>query len=204
MIKLNIQLFAEGEGQGNTEPTPNGGEGNAAPNNGGVTYTQEQIDGIVSERVKRAEKSALKSFFSQQGMSEDEINQAISAYKASKAANTPNVEAIQAELEKAKNEKTAAVVEHYATLEAFKLGVGVEKIPYLLKMADLNDVMNAEGAADTKKISEALGEVLKAVPALKDDVENKNGFRKIGGDGSNGSKPDEGVLAEIFGNKRRE
>ena len=40
-----------------------------------ATYTQEQLDGIVNSRTARAEQSALRSFFQQQGMSENEVTQ---------------------------------------------------------------------------------------------------------------------------------
>lgn len=90
---MNIQFFAEGSGEGsgagNGNQNNNAGNGNSNQNTGnnnqGTTYTQEQLDGIVNNRIARAEQSALKSFFQQQGMSENEVTQAINNYKIGKS-----------------------------------------------------------------------------------------------------------------------
>ena len=84
LIPMNIQFFAEGSGDGGdgngngNNGQSNTGNGNSNQNTGnsnqGATYTQEQLDGIVNSRTARAEQSALRSFFQQQGMSENEGN----------------------------------------------------------------------------------------------------------------------------------
>ena len=82
MLKPNIQLFADGGegGQGNADPNQNGGNNAQEGGNTPKTYTQEELDRIVSERTGRATKSALKSFFTQKGLSEEEANTAIGTY----------------------------------------------------------------------------------------------------------------------------
>ena len=69
MLKPNIQLFAE-----STEE-PNAGNGGNPAQDGGnspKTFTQADVDKIVNERTERAAKAAMKSFFQQKGLSEDE------------------------------------------------------------------------------------------------------------------------------------
>lgn len=56
-------------------------------------YTLEQVDEIVETRSR----AAVAGFFRKQGMSEDEITEAIKDYQAKKAAQTPNVDAITRE-----------------------------------------------------------------------------------------------------------
>lgn len=114
LLPMNIQFFAEGSGEGNGDGNGNNNQNNAGNgnsnqntgnNNQGATYTQEQLDGIVNSRTARAEQSALRSFFQQQGMSENEVTQAINSYKAQRAKNTPDVAGMQTELAQTKSQK---------------------------------------------------------------------------------------------------
>ncbi|MBR4555911.1 MAG: hypothetical protein IKO15_00390, partial [Clostridiales bacterium] len=95
MKKMKLQLFAESgaensgadnntNGTNNPNAEGNGGDDGTAAGNK-QTYTQEDLDKIVTERTGRAEKSALKSFFQQQGLTEEEANAAIAEYKKTKA-----------------------------------------------------------------------------------------------------------------------
>ena len=70
--------------QADAEPKTNGGTNAQEGGNTPKTYTQEELDNIVSERTGRATKSALKSFFSQKGLSEEEANQAMNEYLETK------------------------------------------------------------------------------------------------------------------------
>lgn len=110
---MDLHLFDEGGqggdgGQGSSGSGGNGSQGNV----GGTTYTYQQAEEIATARAQRAEQSALKSFFQQQGMSDAEVKQAIADYKVNKEKNKPNLTAIEQErdnalkeLEQVKNEK---------------------------------------------------------------------------------------------------
>lgn len=115
---FNLQLFDDGgqggsgSGQGEAAGTGNGGQtGNAGNNgNGRSSYSFDQAEEIANARAQRAEKAALASYFKQQGMSEDEVSQAIAAYKAKQAADKPDTgkltkerDALRAELAALKN-----------------------------------------------------------------------------------------------------
>lgn len=115
---MNLQFFADGgEGgsgdQGGNAGTQSGGhDGNSG---GQATYSYEQAEEIANARAQRAEQSALRSYFQQQGMTQEQITQAISDFKEKQKANQPNVSALEkerddalAEVAQYKNEKTLA------------------------------------------------------------------------------------------------
>lgn len=182
--------------QNNTQPADaqqnnQSGNGNAAGNSNQAstpTYTQEQLDNMVSAREQRAANSALKSFFSQQGMTEEEINQAIESYKSNREKNKPDIGAITAQAEQYKAEALKAKIESQATLEALKLGVDTSAVQYVLRMADFATVTDDKGSIDSEKLKAAVGKVLEDVPQLKKDVK-ASGFSQIGA-GVNDTKPE--------------
>lgn len=134
---MDLHLFDEGGqggdgGQGSSGSGGNGSQGNV----GGTTYTYQQAEEIATARAQRAEQSALKSFFQQQGMSDAEVKQAIADYKVNKEKNKPNLTAIGQErdnalkeLEQVKNEKVLSAN-----------GVKVEDLDYVMfKVSKLVD-----------------------------------------------------------------
>ena len=78
---FNLQLFdnggegGSGGGQGGNAGNGNGSQGNAGNNGGTGGYSFQQAEEIAQARAERAEKAALSSYFKQQGMSEEEINE---------------------------------------------------------------------------------------------------------------------------------
>lgn len=170
-----------------TQPTP---QGNPAP-----AFDYDKLASLINGKQSVAEDTVLKSYFKEQGLSADEMKQAIGAFKEQKAKNTPDIAKMQSEVESANNAKLTAEVNQSATLEAVKQGVDVASIPYVLKMADFSAVM-ADGKINTEKLTEAVKKVLDDVPALKKTADNSAGVQKIGGDGngtSDGTKPNSSV-----------
>ena len=180
--------------QNNTQPADaqqnnQSGNGNAAGNSNQAstpTYTQEQLDGMVNAREQRAANSALKSFFEQQGMTGEEITQAIESYKANREKNKPDVGALTAQAQQYKAEALRAKIESQATIEALKLGVDTNAVQYVLRMAELDGVADESGEISGEKLKNALSKVLEDVPQLKKDVK-ASGFTQIGA-GSNDTK----------------
>lgn len=104
--RMNLQLFEDGAGAGSAGQGGNAGTGNGIqPNNGGTgnqaSYSFEQAEEIANARAQRAEQSALKSYFQQQGMTEDEVKAALADYRANKEKQKPNVSAIEQERDEA-------------------------------------------------------------------------------------------------------
>ena len=177
-------------------PTPNPNEPQPTPQgNPAPTFDYDKLASLINGKQSVAEDTVLKSYFKEQGLSADEMKQAIGAFKEQKAKNTPDIAKMQSEVESANNAKLMAEVNQSATLEAVKQGVDVASIPYVLKMADFSAV-TADGKINTEKLTEAVKKVLDDVPALKKTADNSAGVQKIGGDGngtSDGTKPNSSV-----------
>lgn len=167
-----------------TQPTP---QGNPAP-----AFDYDKLASLITGKQSVTEDTVLKSYFKEQGLSADEMKQAIGAFKEQKAKNTPDFAKMQSDVENADKAKLIAEVNQSATLEAVKQGVDIASIPYVLKMADFSAV-STDGKINTEKLTEAVKKVLDDIPALKAKAsENAGGVQKIGGDGngtSDGTKP---------------
>ena len=91
--RMMLQLFDDGAGagsggQGGNAGTENGGQGSAGGASGAHgtgTYTYEQLEEIASSRAEKSERAALANFFRSQGMTEDEVTQAIAKFKTDRA-----------------------------------------------------------------------------------------------------------------------
>lgn len=178
-----------------TQPTP---QGNPAP-----TFDYDKLASLINGKQSVTEDTVLKSYFKEQGLSADEMKQAIGAFKEQKAKNTPDIAKMQSEVESANNAKLTAEVNQSATLEAVKQGVDIASIPYVLKMADFSAV-TADGKINTEKLTEAVKKVLDDIPALKAKAsENAGSVQKIGGDGNGNKNLTEDALRGIFGIKSK-
>lgn len=151
--KMYLQLFEDGAGagsggQGGNAGTGNGGQGPAGGASGAHTgtYTYEQLEEIASARADKSERAALANFFRSQGMSEQEVTQAINDFKAQRAANQPNASKLQQDLNDARKEVQQMKNEKYLSGK----GVRSEDLDYVLfKVSKLvDDKMTFEKAAD--------------------------------------------------------
>ena len=178
-------------------------------NNNGTppTIDYDKLAGLIAGKQSVTEDTVLKSYFKQQGLSVEEMNSAITAYKDQKAKNTPDVAQLQSDLTTANSNLLKEKVKSEAQLEAIKQGVGIDAVQYVLKMADLKNVTTENGEIIPEKVSEAIKKVLETVPALKGTVQNStdgNGITVIGGDSNGGdNKAGEAVLRGIFGVKSK-
>lgn len=177
-------------------PTPNQNEKQQTPQgNPAPAFYYDKLASLINGKQSVTEDTVLKSYFKEQGLSADEMKQAIGAFKEQKAKNTPDIAKMQSEVESANNAKLTAEVNQSATLEAVKQGVDIATVPYVLKMADFSAVIT-DGKINTEKLTEAVKKVLDDVPALKKTADNSAGVQKIGGDGngtSDGTKQNSSV-----------
>ena len=129
--------------QAQTQQNPNGQQ--SAP---AVDYDkiQQMLDGALAAR----EDTALKAYFKQQGLSQQEAEQAIATFKQQKAKNTPDVSAMQAQMTQMQAVAQEAQVQSAATMVAVTLGISAKSIPYVLKMADLSNVVGQDGTAGSR------------------------------------------------------
>ena len=186
LLPMKLQFFAEGDGasgQGDSNnQQQNQQQQQQSQNQQGTSpaFDYDKLAGIIAGKQTVAEDTVLKSFFKQQGLSQEEMNQAIQAFKTEKAKNNPDVAAIQTQLAQVQAIAEKAEIEKLATLEAVGLGIDAKTLPYVLKMADLNQVKGQDGKVNQEAVKNALNKVLEDVPQLKPVAGSNQGFQ-IGG-----------------------
>lgn len=193
-----LPLFdADGGGAGGS-----GGDGGTGGQSIEIDYNK--IADILAGKQKVTEENVLKGYFKGQGLSKEEAEQAIAAFKAEQEKNKPDLAAIQKQASDAQAAALQAQIERDAMLLAADVGVDLKTMPYVLKMADLAEV-TAEGKVDNEKLKTALLKVLEDVPSLKvnADAGQGSGFRfGAGGSGSSNDATEE-ALDRIFGVKKK-
>lgn len=192
--------------EGNQQGAPQA-EPQTAPEAQGIDY--DKLASILDGRQRATEESVLKGYFKEQGLTGEEMAQAIKAFKDSQAAKQPDVSGMQASIAQlqqdiaaAQQAATRAKVENAVIIEATKLGIDPKAMPYLTRMADLTDVGDGKGNISPEKVAQALGKVLDDLPALKPSAVQQAGFR-IGGEGgkSEPAPADDKALRAAFGVK---
>lgn len=163
--------------------------------NNSIDYNkiQEMIDG----RNAKTEDSILKSYFEKQGLSKEEMESAINTFKTQKAnqANAQNKELsdAQASLQKTQAENQRLKIEKKAYDFVDDLNVDIKTMPYILKMADLNNCADKDGNVLEDTLKAALEKVITDVPGLKKQVQGTVGIT-VGADTNNGTNSNNGTF----------
>lgn len=204
-LRMNLQLFADpNSGQGG-EGSQSGGAGSQSGGADGQQSGQQQFDyekiaSLIAGKQSVAEDTVLKNYFKQQGMSKEEMDSAISAFKRKRKEETPDPNALQEQIAQAQNAALHATIEKDGFMIGVNMGLDVKTIPYIIKMADLTEVAKEDGTVDQDKLKEAMNKVIADIPALKPNMDEGHGFRQVGSGGGAGGGDQSGVLAGIFGN----
>ena len=161
-----------------------------------------KIEAMINKGTQQKENDILKSFFEQQGMTEDEVKTAISSYKAEqgkKAEEQKNAYAnMQAENEQLKAQILQSNINAKATDIGLDMGVDKNAVGYLIKMADLSKAVNEKNEISEEEIKKAFEEVLKNVPALKASTNSNTGF-KVGADNNQSENDKTNMLRKVAG-----
>ena len=115
-----------------------------------------------------------------EGLSQQEVEQAIEAFKQQKAANTPDVGAMRVQVTQAQEAARQAQIQSAAVMAAVDLGIDSKTIPYALKMADLSQAVGQDGKINEEALKAALNKVLEDVPGLKPQAAGAAGFVQVG------------------------
>lgn len=211
---MNLQLFAEdeasggqGDGAGSSGAAGNqpGASGTGASGTGsstGVQFDYEKLAGLIAGKTSVTEDTVLKSYFKQQGLSQEEMSQAIQAFKAQKAANQPDAGALQTQAAQAQAAAQKAQLENAAIMAAVGLGVDAKTIPYLIKMTDFGQAVGQDGKINEETVANALKKTLEDVPGLKPAQNGQGGFVQMGASGTgNQTQTDDAALKAAFGIK---
>ena len=167
----------------------------------GIDYGK--IQSMIDKGVQRKENAILKSYFEQQGMSEDEIKSAIGDWKAKKQTQAQEQTNAYAKLDEANKELQAKLTQELLSKQAFNdcLDLGVDKntIPYVIKSADFKDAIDEKGEVKADKVREVIEKVLADVPAFKGTSKDDKGFKiGVGGDAEDATEQ-ENALRKAFG-----
>lgn len=178
--------------QGTQEPAQQTGTGgNSGQQTPQIDY--DKIQSMIDKGTQQKEDAILKGYFQKQGLTEEEAQQAMAAFKQQKAANTPDVAGLQTQAQQ-------AVIEKDATIEAIALGLDAKQVPYILKMADFSKAMDKDGKTNPEAIKEAINKVLEDFPQLKPQKEENKGFQKVGAGGGNQTNQNmDDALKQAFG-----
>lgn len=179
------------------------GANNAAQNDGNNGIDYGKIQSMIDRGVQQKENAILKSYFEQQGMSEDEVKSAIGDWKAKKqtqATEKDNAFAQAQEQNKALQARlTKELIDKQAFNDCLDLGVDRNTIPYVLKSADFKDAIDEKGEVKADVIRKAVEQVLKDVPAFKGTAKDEKGFKiGVGGEQDDATEQ-ENALRKAFG-----
>lgn len=201
LLKLNIQLFAAdgGDGAGGTGTSTTGAQVETQAQQPQIDY--EKMAEAINKRTSQTADNVLKGYLKQQGLTGEELDQAVNTFKQQKATAEQNAIQEQENM-KLENQKLKAQIlnsnidSKLSTLAAAE-GVSADKIPFLAKLIDRNGLADGEGNILEDKIKEAMEAVIKAFPDFKGSVQqNNNGFQQIGSTGSDGQQtPDARTVA---------
>lgn len=196
ILPMNLQFFAEG-GDGNGDQNAGSNNNGQAGQQGGQNNQQaagidyDKIQSMLDTATAKKENAVLKSYFQQQGLSEEEVSQAIATFKQNKQQQNANAN-LQNEVTTAQKDAEQARIELAATQVAMTLGINAKTLPYVLKMADFSKAKGTDGKISEDNVKAALEQVLKDVPALKPSTENNEGFQIGAGQQTNGQQSSAG------------
>ena len=175
----------------------------AKNNDGNAVIDYDKIQSMIDKGVQQKENAILKSYFEQQGMSEDEVKAAIGDWKSKKQTQakeqtdsinqlTESNKALQARL-------TQELLNRQAFNDCLNLGVDRATIPHVIKCAEFNDCLDDKGEVKADKVRETIEKVLADVPAFKGTAKDDKGFKVgVGGEQEDATEQ-ENALRKAFG-----
>lgn len=188
-----------------------GGDGDQTA--GGIEkIDMEEAERIAAKREEQASRSALKSYFEQQGLSEEQVGQALEAYKAkqaeAQAAARNDLTQLQVQYDALVQEKQTIaaqaqlrLVQSEAMMQALSMQIRPDRVEHVIRLADLTTVgVDANGKPDEAAIIAALEAVVNITPEFRATAgaegEEKLGF-KIGASDKQ-QKMKDAEIAKIF------
>lgn len=174
-----------------TEPTNTEGSDNTEKTG---TNTEEQknkdIEGAIEKGKEQKENAILKSWFKQQGMSEDEVSEAVKAWKDAKAEKAAAEAKAKAEADAQKDEAVKAAekardkalemlktekINNAIASTAVELGADPKRLSLITKIADLSGItVNENYEVDQETVKTAISKVLEEVPEFKLKTQTNN------------------------------
>lgn len=172
LFKLdNLQLFAD---PGNPTPPADPQPNNPAPQptSSNLEIDYEKLADMLASRTRASEESALKGILKEQGLSKEEMNDAIKAYKASKENKVKEeqekINKIIAENNAYKEKEFAKSLSKEAKKIAIEdLGVREDRFDKLLALCDKKKFTDDKGVINKEAMKAEIEEQLKDLPEFK-------------------------------------
>lgn len=190
-----------GAGAPQLDPQP---QGNNVGSNSNVNYDEifKKLDSILDKRTEGIAKSALKD----NGYEDAEMKDILTQYRASKQAKSEEaanqLSALQNENAQLKATMRQKDLDNEALTQARSLDVDDKTVPYLIKLADLNNCIDDKGNVDGGKVKSALEKVLTDVPNLKKVEKGTTGVT-VGADTSKDGTPSGNLFGFNFTGVRK-
>lgn len=211
--KFDLQFFADGDAgggsdagsddggkAGDTGQGDHAGQAGGTAGDGGKTYSAEEAERIATQREERARRSALKSYFEQQGYNQEEVEKLLKEDKERKEKEKTDLQKEKEAREAAEKAKAVAIDTANAKLakaaflvQAVAVGIPSDRVNDAAELARAQLVElkpdDKTGEFDEKEIKKIAEELVKAKPWLKGDAKGGNlgGGSNSGGGGE--SKP---------------
>ena len=173
----------------------------------------EKLASILDGRQKATEDSVLKGYFKEQGLTDEQMAQAVKDWKDKQAAEAAKKESdyagmqtrlsqMEQDIAKANQATLQAKVENVVILEATKMGIAPKWVDVITRMADLSDVGDANGNVSAEKIANAISKVADAYPEMKPSAQEQQGFKVgLAEEKSDANAVEQDKLKAIFGVK---
>ena len=169
--------------------------------NTGIDY--DKIQSMIDKGVQQKENAILKSYFEQQGMSEDEVKSAIGDWKSKKQSQAQEQTNAYTQLQDSNKALQARLTQELLDKQAFNdcldLGVDRNTIPHVIKCADFKDAIDDKGEIRADKVRESVEKVLADVPAFKGTEKDEKGFKIGVGGEQDEAEEQENALRKAFG-----
>ena len=175
----------------------------AQNNDGNSVIDYDKIQSMIDKGVQQKENAILKSYFEQQGMSEDEVKAAIGDWKSKKQTQakeqTDSINQLTESNKALKARLTQELLNRQAFNDCLDLGVDRATIPHVIKCAEFNDCLDDKGEVKADKVRETIEKVLADVPAFKGTAKDDKGFKVgVGGEQEDATEQ-ENALRKAFG-----
>ena len=175
----------------------------AKNNDGNSVIDYDKIQSMIDKGVQQKENAILKSYFEQQGMSEDEVKAAIGDWKSKKQTQakeqTDSINQLTENNKALKARLTQELLNRQAFNDCLDLGVDRATIPHVIKCAEFNDCLDDKGEVNADKVRETIEKVLADVPAFKGTAKDDKGFKVgVGGEQEDATEQ-ENALRKAFG-----
>ena len=96
-VPMNLQKFAEGGSGDGGGAGASGADGGTPPAGAQQTpqFDYDKLASLIAGKQTVTEESVLKGYFRQQGLSKEQMEQAIASFKQQQAANQPDIVGMQ-------------------------------------------------------------------------------------------------------------